>query len=67
MKVTIHISHSDADDLGALQAAAAALGFDVTPRGAFMGRSHTEMARDLSPDAVQTMLGTLGDHSAIAA
>ncbi|HEY4030454.1 MAG TPA: hypothetical protein VGM25_08930 [Caulobacteraceae bacterium] len=67
MKVTIHISHSDCDDLCALQAAAAALGFEVTLRGAFMGRSHTEMARDLTPDAVEAMFETLGDQSAIAA
>jgi hypothetical protein len=67
MKVIIHISHSDSDDLCAIQAAAAALGFEVTPRGAFMGRSHTEMARDLTSDALETMLETLGGGSAIAA
>jgi len=67
MKVTIHISHCESDDLGAVQATAAALGFDVTPRGAFMGKCHTEFARDLSPGALETLLETLGDPSAIAA
>jgi len=67
MKVTLHISHSDADDLAAVHATAEALGFDLTERGPFMGGRHTEIARDLSPAELQTMLETLGGPLCVAA
>jgi len=67
MKVTLHISHSDADDLAAVHATAEALGFGLTERGPFMGRRHAEIAGDLSPAELRRMLEALSDPLSAAA
>jgi hypothetical protein len=56
VKVTIHISHTEADDLAEVEAAARRLGMAVTARGAFMGKSHTEFGAAMSPSALADLL-----------
>ena len=67
MKISIHISHTEADDLDGVEAAAEALGLDVAARGGFMGRQHMEITADLSPADLEAMLTGLGARNAIAA
>jgi len=67
MKVSIHISHTEADDLGRVQALAQALGLDFAARGGFMGKHHAEITADLSPAALEALLAGLGDRGVLAA
>ncbi len=67
MKVTIHISHGEADDLIAVEAAARRLGMTVTQRGAFMGVHHTEFSGAMSASDLAGLLGAEPDLSAAAA
>jgi hypothetical protein len=67
MKVTIHISHCEADDLAAVEAQATRLGLAVVARGDFMGRRHTEFAGDMSAAALANLLDNGPEPSAVAA
>ena len=56
MKVTIHITHTEADDLAQVEAAAERLGLDVTSHGGFMGRRHTEMSAEMDAPTLTALL-----------
>ena len=56
MKVTIHISHSEGDDLSRAETAARMLGCDVTKRGGFMGTHHTELSREMDVATLANLL-----------
>lgn len=66
MRVTIHISHTESDDLASVQAAAAVLGFEITERGGFMGDHHTELAKEMNPTALEDLLDAYGENLAVA-
>ena len=66
MKVTIHISHTDADDLSEVEAAARRLGMALTARGAFMGKHHTELGGVMTASALADLLTVDGDVSEAA-
>ena len=67
MKVTIHISHTEADDLAEVEAAARRLGMNLTARGAFMGKHHTELGGAMTPSALAALLAASGEPDAVAA
>jgi hypothetical protein len=67
MKVTIHITHTEADDLAQVEAAARQLGLDVTSHGGFMGRRHTELAAEMDPATLAALLEAAPRPSAAAA
>ena len=67
MKVTIHVSHGEADDLAAVEAKAMRQGLTVVARGEFMGRRHTEFAGDMSASALANLLDSVPELSAVAA
>jgi hypothetical protein len=67
MKISIHISHTEADDLGGVRAAAQEMGLDFSARGGFMGKQHAEITADLSPATLEALLTSLGARSALAA
>lgn len=67
MKVTVHIDHTAADELATIWDTATSSGFDLKSRGEFMGKHHTEFARDMAPADLQRMLATLGGALAVAA
>ena len=56
MKITIHINHTEADDLAAVESAARGAGLVLTRRGDFMGRCHTEISGEMSPSALADLL-----------
>ncbi len=56
MKITIHISHSEADDLTRAETAARMLGCEVTKRGGFMGTHHTELSREMDVVTLANLL-----------
>ena len=66
MKVTIHISHTEADDLAEVEAAARRLGMSLTARGDFMGRRHTELTTTMAPSALAALLAAGGEVSVAA-
>lgn len=61
MKVTIHISHTEADDLAEVEAAARRLGMTPTARGAFMGKHHTELSGTMTASALADLLAADGE------
>ena len=67
MKVTIHITHSETDDLAEVEARARRMGLAAIARGNFMGRHHTEFAGDMSASALATLLDSAPELSAVAA
>jgi hypothetical protein len=67
MKVTIHLSHAEGDDLTGVEAAARLLGCEVTRRGGFMGKHHTELSREMDAATLASLLLQAQDHSADAA
>lgn len=64
VKVTIHITHSETDDLAEVEAAARRLGLTVTQRGGFMGVHHTELGAVMT---ASTLAGLLNDEAAVEA
>jgi len=56
MQVTIHISHAEGDDLARVEAAARMLGCEVTSRGGFMGKHHTELSREMDAATLADLL-----------
>ena len=67
MKVTVHISHSETDDLGRIQDQARALGLNVTSRGGFLGKHHTEIEGDMTPATLESMLQLSAANTSVAA
>jgi hypothetical protein len=67
MQVTIHISHAEGDDLSRVEAAARMLGCEVTRRGGFMGKHHTELSREMDAAALASILIEAQDLRADAA
>jgi hypothetical protein len=67
MQVTIHISHSEGDDLARVEAAARLLGCKITGRGGFMGKHHTELSREMDAATLERLLLQAQDLSAHAA
>ena len=66
MKVTIHISHGEAEDVALVEAAARRLGLAITQRGAFMGVRHAEFSGTMSAPALADLLAE-ADVTAAAA
>jgi hypothetical protein len=66
VKVTIHISHTEADYLSAVEAAARRLGMTATARGDFMGKHHTELSGIMTPSALADLLAADREVSAAA-
>jgi hypothetical protein len=66
VKVTIHISHTEADDLSDVEAAARRLGMTLTARGAFMGKHHTELGGVMTASALADLLSVDDGVSAAA-
>lgn len=67
MKVTIQISHTDADDLAEVKSAAHRAGLNVTVRGPFMGQHQTELGGTMTPSALADLLAADPAVSARAA
>ncbi len=67
MKVSIHISHTQGEDLAGLKAAANALGYTCTSRGGFMGKNYSEIEGEMSVETVQRMLDAVGEVESVAA
>ena len=67
VKVTIHISHGENDDLASVEAAARRLGMDVVQRTAFMGQHHTEFSANMTSVALVELLEADAELSAVAA
>ena len=67
MKVTIHISHDEGDDLTRAETAARMLGCEVTKRGGFLGKHHTELSREMDTVMLANLLLRAQDVSADAA
>ena len=67
VKVTIHISHGENDDLASVEAAARRLGMDIVQRGGFMGQHHTEFSANMTPVALVGLLQADAEPSAVAA
>ena len=67
MKITIHIQHSDAENLADVEAAARRLGLAVSTRGDFMGQHHAELVGEMSADALADLLDVAPELSAAAA
>ena len=67
MKVTIHISHSEGDDLTRAETAARMLGCEITKRGGFMGNHHTELSREMDVATLANLLLQAQDLSVKAA
>jgi hypothetical protein len=56
MKVTIHISHTEGDDLTRVETAARMLDWEVNRRGGFMGKHHTELSGEVDAATLANML-----------
>ncbi len=67
MKVAIHISHSQGEDLAELQATASVLGFSCISRGGFMGKDYSEIEGEMSVDTLRRMLDAAAEVAAVAA
>ena len=67
MKITIHIQHSDADNLAEVEAAARNRGLTVSTRGDFMGQHHVELVGEMSAGALVDLLDIAPELSAAAA
>jgi hypothetical protein len=67
MKATLQISHSETDDLARLQAAARKLGWDVTSRGGFLGKHHTEICIEMDAARLAVLLESVQDKGSVAA
>jgi hypothetical protein len=67
MKITLHISHAEADDLARAETAARRLGWQVTSRGGFMGKHHTELCAEMSAAALAEMLELASQTVAVVA
>jgi hypothetical protein len=67
MKVTIHISHCEGDDLTRAETAARMLGCEITKRGGFMGKHHTELSREMDVVTLANLLLQAQDLSVKAA
>ena len=67
MKVAIHISHTQGEDLAQLQAAASVLGFSCISRGGFMGKNYSEIEGEMSVETLQRMLDAVAEAEAVAA
>ncbi len=67
MKVTIHISHSEGEDLTGVEIGARLLGCDITKREGFMGGRHTELSREMDAGTLANLLLQAQSQSANAA
>ncbi len=67
MKVTIHISYSEGEDLTGVEVGARMLGCEITKRGGFMGNHHAELSREMDAATLANLLLQAQDQSANAA
>jgi hypothetical protein len=67
VKVTISISHGEAEDLAQVEAAARRLGMTIAQRGSFMGVHHAEFSGQMTARALTDLLSVEPDVSAVAA